>query len=73
VVIPANLLLHSQAFVKFEEVRATTKQNVLTVIQGFAGSGMFIRGGATTQIGTFFEQRDVKAALGKGASGCQTR
>ena len=57
--VKRDVSLNSQAPVKIEEVDATAQQDVLAVIDDFAGG--FIGRGAAAQIGAGFQNADAMA------------
>jgi hypothetical protein len=71
--VPANLVLHAGALVKIEQIRATSKQNVLAVVHHFARTRMLIGRSAPSQIRTPFEQGDEIAGIRKRATGGESR
>ena len=68
-VVPANLVGDPDAVVERQQIGADAKQNVLAVVDDFAGAGMFPGGGAATEEGTLLEEGDAEALVGEGAGG----
>src|SRR5712692_1962559 len=66
-VVPANLLVDSDAAVEFYEISADAKQHMLAVVDNLPGARMLVGRGASAQIGTAFEQRDAKTGVSQGA------
>ena len=62
-VIPANLVFHSDAPVELNQVGAAPEQDMLAVVDYFAGAGMLIGRGPAPQIRTPLEQSDPQAAF----------
>ena len=69
VVVPANLIGDADALVELDEVGADAEENMLAVVDHFAGSGMLVGGGASAKIGTALEERDAETGVGKSAGG----
>src|SRR5262249_13623212 len=69
---PPNPFAHAEALIELEQVGATAEQNVLAVIDHFAGSGMLVGRRAAADVGTALEERDLSTSLSQGAAGSQT-
>ena len=68
-VVPADLVGDADAVVKLEQIGADAKQNVLAVVDDFAGAGMFPRGSAAAEERALLEERDAESVVGQGAGG----
>ncbi len=68
-VIPADFVFHADALVELDQVGADAEENVLAVVDDFAGAGMFIGGSASAEIGAALEERHAEAGIGERA-GC---
>ncbi len=68
-VVPANFVFHSNTAVELDQVGTDAKQNVLAVVDDFAGAGMLVGGGASAEVGTALEQGDAEAGVGEGTCG----
>lgn len=55
-VVPADSVFDSESPIKIAEVGAAAEQDVLTVIDDFAGTGMFIRRSSTAKEWLAFEE-----------------
>ena len=71
--VPANLVLDSDAVVELDEIGAAAQQNVLAVVDDFARAGMLIGGRPAAKIGPPLEQSDTKTAFRQRGSGGQPR
>src|ERR1019366_3728407 len=67
-VVPADLLLHSEPPIELDEIGTAAQQDVLTVVHNFRGARQLIGGRAPTQIGTPLEQFNLVSGLGQRAS-----
>ncbi len=72
VLIPANFIFHANAAVELDKVGADPEQDVLAVVDHFAGTGMLVGGCATAEIRTALEESDAETGVGKGAGGGQS-
>ena len=59
----------ADAVVKLKQVGADAKQDVLAVVDDFAGAGMFPGGSTAAEEGTLLEEGDVETGVGQGAGG----
>src|SRR3954463_10137567 len=64
-VVPTDLAFDSEAAVEIAEIGAAAEENVLAVVDDLAGAGMFVGGGASTEIGTLLEKRDTESGIGE--------
>ena len=69
VVVPADGVERVEAAIEVDEVGASADQHMLAVIDDLSGAGMFVGGGAASDVGAAFEQADLIAAVGEGAGG----
>lgn len=67
-IVPADLILYLQAPVEIDQIRTAPQQHVLAVVDGFACSGMLIRGSPSTKKWTAFENCDIKSAFSQSAA-----
>ncbi len=67
-VVPTDLVLDTEPPIEIDQVGATTKQDVLTVVEHLASRGMFIRRCSPAKIGTPLEERDLVTGIGKRAT-----
>src|ERR1017187_7104801 len=65
---PADFVFDADGFVEREQIGAGAEENVLAIVHDFAGAGMLVGRSASAEIGTAFEDCDLKAAASKGAS-----
>jgi hypothetical protein len=73
-VIKPNLAGCAYARVKIGQIRAAAERDMLAVVH-FAAVGQRVRSGASAQVGTLFEQADLKARFSQrdgGGQSCQT-
>ncbi len=68
-VIPADFVFHANATVELDQVCADAEEYVLAIIDHFAGPGMFVGRGASTEIRTALEEGDAEAGVGERAGG----
>jgi hypothetical protein len=61
------LVGNANALVELDEVGADAEENVLTIVDNFAGAGMFPRRGAAAEEGALLEQGYAKTGVGEGA------
>jgi hypothetical protein len=59
----------ADAVVELEQVRAYAEENVLAVVDDFAGSGMLVGRCASAEIRPALKERDAKAGIGESAGG----
>ena len=69
VIVPADFVFHSDAAVELDEVGADPEENVLAVVDHFAGAGMLVGRSASAEVGAALEERDAEAGIGEGAGG----
>jgi hypothetical protein len=55
--------------VELHQISAEAEEDVLAVVDDFAGAGMFPGGGAASEEGTLLEKRDAESGVGQGAGG----
>jgi len=72
VFVPADLVGDTDAVVELNEVGADAEQDVLAVVDDFAGAGMLVGGGASPEVGAAFEESDAEAGVGEGAGSCES-
>jgi hypothetical protein len=68
-VIPADFVSDADAAVELDEVGANAEENVLAVVDDFAGAGVFVGGSASAEVGAALEESDAEAGVGEGAGG----
>ena len=66
---PADLVGDSDALVELDQVGADAEENVLAVVDNFAGAGMFLGRSAAAEEGALLEQGDAETGVGEGAGG----
>src|ERR1700692_3264073 len=67
-VVPADFLFDANAAIELHQVGADAEENVLAIVDDFAGAGMFVGRGATAKIRPALEQGNPEARVGEGAS-----
>src|ERR1700724_681985 len=68
-VIPADFVFHADAAIELDQVGTAAKQDVLAVVDDFAGSGMLVGRCASAEIRPALKERDAKAGIGESAGG----
>src|ERR1700675_1005982 len=68
-VIPADFVFHADTAIELDQVCTDAKQDVLAVVDDFAGSGMLVGRCASAEIGPALKERDAKAGIGESAGG----
>lgn len=63
------MLRNADALVELDKVGARAKQNMLAVIDDFAGARVLVGGSASAEEWTLFENGDAEAGIGEGAGG----
>jgi hypothetical protein len=71
-IVPADFFFDSDAAVELDQVGAEAKEDVLTIVDNFAGAGVLVGGSATAEVGSALEQGDAEARFGEGAGCGQT-
>ena len=67
--IPADFVFHADAAVELDQVGADAEENVLAVVDDFAGAGMLVGRSASAEVGAALEESDAKAGVGESAGG----
>ena len=67
-VVPADLLFHTEAAIEFDEIGTAAQEHVLAVVHNFAGAGQLVRRCAPTQVGTPLEQFNLISRVSQRAS-----
>src|ERR1700731_2493986 len=68
-VIPADFVFHADAAIELDEISADAEEDVLAVVDDFAGSGMLVGRCASAEIRPAPKERDAKAGIGGSEGG----
>ena len=68
-VVPADGVEDAEAAVEVDERGAAADEDVLAIVDDLAGAGMFVGGGAATEVGAALEEVNAVACVGEGAGG----
>jgi hypothetical protein len=67
VIVPADSVEGVEAAIEVNKICASSDEDVLAVIDHLTGAGVFVGGGAPTNVRTTLEKSNVVAAVSKGA------
>src|ERR1700723_430641 len=68
-VIPADFVFHPDTAIELDKIGADAEEDMLAVVDDFAGSWMLVGRCASAEIRPALKERDAKAGIGERAGG----